>query len=213
MKLRSKRLLRGLFVVVALGLGSIVWLSWVQDVAETAAAEPAKVISPQRDARPEPKTAVVVDQDGRRSEFRRDRSNRMVIKRGFDAAGKLETTTIYRRGKGDKVLRSWVLDARGEVLYQCRYGYSASDGRLVEEQVHRADRGAPQAPGERAEVAYRVLYSAGAEGQIGSQVIAVDPPEEDIPAGMPPRDGPGLDGDGKPKGIPSAPFEIPWNEL
>lgn len=212
MKLESKRVLRGLFVLVALGLGGVAWWSWFPDVAETGDMEPEKVITPQREDRPEPKTAVVVDPDGRRSEFRRDRSNRLVIKRGFDAAGKLETTTIYRRGKGDKVLRGWVLDARGEVLYQCRYGYSAKDGSLAEEQVHRADREAPQAPGERAEVAYRVLYSAGADGQIGSQVIRLGSPEDD-PAGLPPRGGPGLDGDGRPKGIPSAPLEIPWSEL
>lgn len=209
---RSKRVLYGLCLALALGLGGVVWLSWVQDVAETAAAEPAKVISPQHDARPEPKTAVVVDQDGRRSEFRRDRSNRLVIKRRYDAAGELETTTVYRVGKGDAILARRVLDARGEDLYRCVYGYSVPDGKLLEEQVHRAGPASPLAPGEKTELAYRVLYSTGTDGKIGSQVIRVGPPEDD-PAGMPPRGGPGLDGDGKPKGIPSAPFEIPWNEL
>lgn len=209
---RSKRLLRGLFVVVALGLGGVAWWSWDRDEAGAAAAEPAKVISPQREDRPEPKTAMVVDPDGRRSEFRRDRSNRLVIKRRFDAAGELETTTVYRIGKGDAILDGRILDARGEDIYRCVYGYSVPDGKLLEEQVHRADREAPQAPGERAEVAYRVLYSAGADGQIGSQVITVGSPEDD-PADLPPREGPGLDGDGKPKGIPSAPLEIPWSEL
>lgn len=209
---RSKRVLHGLCLVVALGLGGVVWWSLVRDVAGTATTEPAEVILPQREARPEPKTAVVVDPDGRRSEFRRDRSNRLVIKRRFDAAGELETTTVYRIGKGDAILDGRILDARGEDIYRCVYGYSVPDGKLLEEQVHRADPAAPMAPGEKTEVAYRVLYSAGADGQIGSQVIRLGSPEDD-PAGLPSRGGPGLDGDGRPKGIPSAPLEIPWSEL
>lgn len=211
MNLRSKRLLRGLFVVAVLGLGGVACWSWFPDVAETGDMEPEKVITPQREDRPEPKTAVVVDPDGRRSEFRRA-SRSVVIKRRFDAAGEIETTTVYRVGKGEKALSGLVVDARGEVLYRCVYGYSMPDGKLVEEQVHRGDREAPQARGEKPEVAYRVLFSTDQEGQIGSQVIAVDSPVDHADH-LPPRDGPGLDGEGKPKGIPSAPFEIPWSEL
>lgn len=209
---RSKRLLCVLFVVAVFVLGGVAWWSWVPDVAETGATGPAKVIPPQRKGRPEPRTAVVVGPDGRRSEFRRDRSKRVVIKRQYDAAGELETTTVYHMGRGGAILGSRVLDARGEDLYRCVYGYSVPDGKLIEEQVHRADRDVPQAPGEKAEVAYRVLYSAGADGQIGSQVIKVNLPEED-PEGISPRDEPEDDAAERPKGIPSAPFEIPWAQL
>lgn len=146
---------------------------------------------------------TVVHGDGTRSEFRRDRRSRVVIRRRFDAAGMPESTTVYRVAKGNKVLSSRVLDARGEDLYQCRYGYSVADGSLVEEQVHRADRAARMATDSEPGVTYRVLYSAGADGQIGSQVIKVDLSEKDSEQ----------DGVERPKGIPSAPFEIPWEEL
>jgi hypothetical protein len=197
--------------MAAVGLGGVAWMSRDRDIAETGATEPARVISLQREEQSEPKTVLVVDQHGRRLEFRRP-SKSVVIMRRFDAAGELETTTVYRVGKGEKALSGLVLDARGELLFRCIYGYSVTDGKLVEEQVHRADRAAAQAPGEKAEVAYRVLFSTSDDGLIDSQIMAVDSPEDD-PDELPSRGGPGLDGDGRPKGIPSAPFEIPWDKL
>ena len=154
----------------------------------------------------------VLHDDGTRTEYRRTGDKRAVIKRQVDADGLLQTTTVYRVGKGNQILSGRIYDGNGADLYRCRYGYSMPAGELVEEQVEVAGQPAPLAAGEAPELAFRVLYSRDDAGKVESRLL-----ELGASAGAgdsePSRTGPGFDRNGKPKGIPSAPFEIPLDEL
>jgi hypothetical protein len=214
-----------LVLLAALGLGGFGLWSGERHAAgatesRSAAARPGnsgakgapEARAGKRTAREQPEWRSVLHDDGTRTDYRRTLDKRVVIKRHFEADGLLQTTTVYLVGKGNKILSGRIYDGRGEDLYRCRYGYSMPAGELVEEQVQVAGEPAPLAPGELPEPAFRVVYTRNPAGKVESRLLELGA-SAGSGDGATLRKGPGFDRDGKPKGIPSAPFEIPLDEL